>query len=487
MERKAKIIATIGPASQDEGVLHKMILAGMDIARFNFSHGTHEDHQQRLLAIRQLSDSLGKPVSILQDLQGPKLRVGALPRAGIPLVGGNIISLVTPENLPGKLSQIVSIPVDIPDLAQTVQPRNHILMDDGKIEVVVTEVAENSLRARVLVGGVLKSFKGVNLPGTDLKIPSLTSKDLNDLRFGLEIGVDMIAVSFVRKAQDILQVRKNIQQTHPHMSTIPIIAKLEKPEAIKNLDEIIEVSDGVMIARGDLAVETSPESVPVLQKQIIKAANHSIKTVITATQMLESMITNPRPTRAEASDVANAIFDGSDAAMLSAETAVGQYPIESIAMMERIILQAESRFGEWGTCRFKEAATADDAISITRAARELAHDRNVAAIAVFTQSGRTALLMSKARPQVPILAFTPDRTTYQKLNLFWGITPFLVPFSNTIEMALENVGKMIASSTKIQSGQQVVVVSSFPLTDERQPPNFALLHTIGAPENTYKI
>ncbi|NPV76002.1 MAG: pyruvate kinase [Anaerolineae bacterium] len=479
MERKAKIIATIGPSSQDTHTIQKMIAAGMDVARLNFSHGQHEEHKQRILSIRQLSQTLGKPITILQDLQGPKLRVGSLPQAGVRLSRNSTIVLYSTESPEKPATAKTFIPMDVPNLINSVRPGDHILMDDGKIEVIVTEIKDNMIQAKVLLGGVLKSHKGVNLPGASLDIPSLTPKDHNDLLFGLDTDVDVIAVSFVRKARDIELVRETIQQHHPAKINIPIIAKLERPEAIDNLREIIQISDGVMVARGDLAVETSTELVPILQKRIIKTANYHTKIVITATQMLESMIENPRPTRAEASDVANAIFDGSDAVMLSAETASGNFPVESIAMMDRIILQAEHHFCDWGACNIGEEATMDDAISITRAARELAHDRNVAGIAVFTQNGRTALLMSKARPQVPILALTPNINTYQKLGILWGVTPFLVPFSDTIEALLENVDIALTTSAAIKRGQQVVVISGFPLAKVRSP-NFALLHSIGA-------
>jgi len=477
MERKAKIIATIGPSSQDIHTLEKMILAGMNVARLNFSHGQQEEHKQKILTIRQLSQSLGKPITILQDLQGPKLRVGLLPKTGIKLFKDDMIVLHSTENTEQPETSTTYVPMDVPNLINSVQPGKHILMDDGKIEVVVTEIRDNHIQAKVLQGGVLNSQKGVNLPGVKLDLPSLTPKDLNDLRFGLENDVDIIAVSFIKKAKDIQLVRETIQKNQPSKIDIPIIAKLERPEAIENLLEIIQTFDGVMVARGDLAVETSTELVPILQKQIIKTANRHSKIVITATQMLESMIDNPRPTRAEASDVANAIFDGSDAVMLSEETASGNFPVESIAMMDRIILQAERHFYDWGIHKDREEATEDDAISITRAARELAHDRNVAGIVVFTQHGKTALLMSKARPHVPILALTPNLDTYQKLGILWGITPLVVSFSETIETLLANVDTTLTAFTTIKPDQQVVVISGYPFAKVRSP-NFVLLHSI---------
>jgi pyruvate kinase len=331
----------------------------------------------------------------------------------------------------------------------------------------------------VIVGGILKSNKGINLPGSHLSIPGFTEKDEKDLRFGLTQGVDLIAISFVRSEQDVARVRQEITNFSPDHSQTPIIAKLERPEALNNLQEIIEAADGVMVARGDLGVEMPPEKVPIAQKQIIDAANRQGKIVITATQMLDSMIEKPRPSRAEASDVANAILDGTDAVMLSAETASGKYPIETLQMMNAIIIEAEKHHHEWG--HWKGAAissTGDDATSITRAARELAHDLNVAAIAVFTQTGRTAALMSKAFPRVPILAFTPVETTYRRMAIYWGVFPYLVPSADTMEEMLSHVDNAMIASTPLKSGQQVVVITGFPI-GEMRPPNLALLYTIG--------
>jgi pyruvate kinase len=482
MIRNARIVATLGPSSQDEATIRALIEAGLDVARLNFSHGTHEDHAARIAIVRKLSDELGKPITILQDLQGPKLRVGNLPAAGITLTVGQKVKLAStaeggasPKNSPS----VTFIPMDVPNLTGALSIGNRILLDDGHLELQVTGVGDNDIEANVILGGLLTSHKGVNLPGANLNIPGFTQKDQADLAFGLQAGIDLVAISFVHTAQDILTVRKAIQEYAPDKSDTPIIAKLERPEAIDNLDQIIEVTDGVMVARGDLGVETSPAFVPIVQKRIIQEANRKSKIVITATQMLDSMINNPRPTRAEASDVANAIFDGTDAVMLSGETASGSYPVESVKMMDSIVQAAEQHFAEWGIRESRpEEPERDDAISITRAARELAHDRNVAAIAVFTQTGKTALLMAKARPQVPILAFTPEIRTYQRLGMFWGVTPFFVPYASTVEGMITHLEAAIVSSTQIQPGQQVIVITGFPV-GTRIPPNFALLHTIG--------
>lgn len=483
MKRRAKIVATIGPSSDPDEILMQMVEAGMDVARLNFSHGTHDEHAERIKKIRAIAAQVGKPLTILQDLQGPKMRVGALPIGGISLAANESVVLASTDqassNEDGISESVTFIPMDVPELAQSVEPGNRILLDDGHLELEVTGKEGNAVHARVVLGGTLKSHKGVNLPGAHLAIPAFTEKDRADLEFGLAQGIDLLAISFVRKPEDVELVREVIREINPKRANLPIIAKIERPEAIDQLHEIIHAADGVMVARGDLAVETSPSSVPIIQKRIIEQANLHGKLVITATQMLDSMIHNPRPTRAEASDIANAIFDGTDAVMLSGETASGSYPVESVAMMAAIVEEAEANADKWGHASdFPEDVTRDDAVSITRAAKELAHDRNVSNVAVFTQSGKTALLMSKARPRVPILAFTPERETYQRLGALWGVVPFLVPYASTVETMLGHVEAAIASATDLEPGEQVVFISGFPVGVMR-PPNFALLHTIG--------
>ena len=347
------------------------------------------------------------------------------------------------------------------------------------MELQVTNLGENFIEATVVLGGVLLSHKGVNLPGALLDIPSFTEKDRDDLEFGLQQKIDIVAISFVKTAKDVQVVRDMIHELSPSQSDTPIIAKLERPEAIENLDGILNVTDGVMVARGDLAVETSTAAVPIMQKKIIQAASRRSRFVITATQMLESMMQNPRPTRAEASDVANAIFDGTDAVMLSGESASGNFPVESVQTMANIVCESEKNYAEWG--HFHPATDemiSDDAIAITRAAHELSHDRQVAGIAVFTLSGHTALLMSKTRPDVPILAFTPNQSTYQRLCMYWGVEPFLVPFANSVEEMVAMVDKEIVNSTNIRTGQEIVLISGLPI-QKLMKPNFVLLHTIG--------
>lgn len=476
--RRTKIVATIGPASRDEATLRALLQAGVDVVRLNFSHGTHAEHAETIRLVRQLSHRLGKPVAVLQDLQGPKIRLGNLPRP-VEVTEGQEVCFEAAPAVRFR-EQPLTVPVDFSELARAVRPGSRILVDDGLLEFEVLAVEGSQVRARTILGGILRSHKGLNLPGARLDIPGFTEKDEEDLTFGLHHGVDAVAVSFVRTPQDVARVRQAIAQISPERADIPVIAKLERPEALENLHEIIHAADGVMVARGDLGVEMPPESVPIAQKQIIEMANRHTKLVITATQMLDSMIHNPRPTRAEASDVANAIFDGTDAVMLSGETASGRYPVEAVRMMDAIVRQAEQhmdRWGHWRGIRDHEHPH-DDARSLTHAARELAHDRGVAAIAVFTQTGRTAVLMSKTRPRVPVLAFTPEDRTYRRLALYWGIIPYRVPFANTVELMLRHVETGLRTSTDIQPGQQVVVVAGFPVGAMR-PPNFLLLHTLG--------
>jgi len=472
MDRKAKIVATMGPASEEEAVLEKLLLAGMDVARLNFSHGTRESHAARISSLRGVAMRLGRPLAVLQDLQGPKIRVGDLPEP-LTLETGQQVRLF-PEGSAKPAG--VSIPVDFPQLFGAVKPGNRILLDDGRLALKVHSVGRKHVIAEVITGGGLSSHKGINLPGVSLDIPAFTEKDAEDLDFGLFMGVDIVAMSFVQTSQDVRTVRKLVKAGGENSPLL--IAKLERPKALDNLEEILDEVDGVMVARGDLGVEMAPEDVPGAQKRIIQAANRKGRLVITATQMLESMIHNPLPTRAEASDVANAIYDGTDAVMLSAETAVGEFPLESVTLMDRIVCQAERNYDQWGHGQVLETDEHDDAVAIARAARELAQDRDVEAIAVFTRTGRTAILMSKARPCVPVLAFTPVEGTYRRMALAWGVTPYRVPWADTMEEMIRHVETALRDSGLVRPGGQVVVVSGFPVRDFRQP-NMALLHTVG--------
>jgi pyruvate kinase len=480
MTRFAKIVCTLGPSSSDEAVIRQLVAAGMDVARLNFSHGTHESHAQLINTIRKVSKEMNRPIAILQDLQGPKLRVGVLPSEGIELKKDEIVNLYStetpaPQQIPGE----ISFELDVPHLSKAVKKGNRILLDDGNLELKVIDVVGETVKTQVVFGGVLTSHKGVNLPGADLQIPIVTEKDKADLAFGIEQCVDFVAISFVETANDIQIARAEIKRLTQGKRGPNIIAKLERPEAIHNLHEIMHATDGVMVARGDLGVETSASEVPIMQKEIITMANRHAKIVITATQMLDSMIHNPRPTRAEASDVANAVFDGTDAVMLSGETASGNFPVEAVKMMDAIVREAEAHFEDWGHAdETPKDVTQDDAIAMTRAAKELAHDRKVVNISVLTQTGRTALLMSKVHPRVPIMAFTPHEEVYNYVNLFWGVTPVMIPFTNSLEEIAQRVDQLLQEKHDLKPGEQVVIVSGFPVPAIHLP-NLALLHTIG--------
>lgn len=484
MKRRTKIVATLGPSSWDLDIIRQLIEAGVNVFRLNFSHGTHQEFTKVIERVRSISSDLYVPICLLQDLQGPKIRIGEIQGEQVFIEPGQKLKLTVNPRIGNQ--EIIYVAFD--DLPRYVQSDDRILLDDGRIELKVIGKTDEDIQTQVIVGGKLKSHKGVNLPGVEFGLVSLTEKDLADLAFGLNNQVDMIALSFVHSPKDLTNLKQEIIRLEPESRDIPIIAKLERPEALEKLDAIIEVADGVMVARGDLGIEMSPEAVPIAQKKIITAANRHAKIVITATQMLESMIHNPRPTRAETTDIANAIFDGTDAVMLSGETAIGDFPVRSVETMHKIISQAEDNLSDWGHWEGdlgEEASsvvtlgdvTHDDALSITRAAKELAHDRNVTAIAVFTQSGRTASLMAKARPRVPILAFTPNKDTYKRMALFWGVIPHMVPYSDTVEAMLEKVEETILDTTTLNPGQQIVLISGFPV-GAMCPPNLALLHTI---------
>jgi pyruvate kinase len=476
MERKVKIIATIGPASEGDAVLKKLAVAGMNVARLNFSHGSRDEHAQRIEAIRRVAGKVGRPIGILQDLQGPKIRVGNL-ASPLQLEAGEEVELhaAGAEHGDGGPKRI---PVDFHELFESVHASDKLLLDDGRLALRVVSVDKDRLAAQVLTGGRLLSHKGINLPGVRLRIAGFTEKDQADLAFGIAHQVDAVAVSFVRTAADVEQVRRAMETASAGQPVPLLIAKLEKPEALDELDAILAVVDGVMVARGDLGVELPPERVPALQKEIIGQANRHARLVITATQMLESMVENPLPTRAEASDVANAVFDGTDAVMLSAESASGKYPVEAVAMMDRIVREAEAHFLEWGKdWQAVPSGGESDAASMARAAHALANDVNVTAVASFTARGQTAWLMSKIRPRVPILAFTPNVETYHRLAFLWGVHPQLVPYAENLETMLRHVDAALKQTVK--AGDQVVLVCGYPVGAMRAP-NMALLHTVGS-------
>ena len=396
--RRAKIVCTLGPASNSEAIVRDLMRLGMDVARLNFSHGTHEEHARMIERLRKIADKEGRSICILQDLQGPKIRTGRLKyRAPVSLKSSSNV-VITPRDIPGTSSVISTT---FKTLAQEVEPGARILLSDGLIELRVRAVRGDDVECEVVNGGLLGEHKGINLPGATVRVPSLTEKDEKDLEFGIKHGVDMVAASFIRTAEDVRAVKR---QVHAHRSDAWVIAKLEKPQAIEHLEEIMEVSDGVMVARGDLGVEMPPEKVPVIQKLIIRRASEWRKPVITATQMLESMIENPRPTRAEASDVANAIFDGTDAVMLSGETATGKHPREAVSIMAKIVLEAESHM-EGQIPRRREGRHLSISETICESVAHAAQDLDMRAIAVYTETGTTAKLISKYRPKCTVFGF----------------------------------------------------------------------------------
>ncbi|HEU5400433.1 MAG TPA: pyruvate kinase [Terriglobales bacterium] len=454
IQRRAKIVCTLGPSSSSEAMIRDLMHCGMDVARLNFSHGTHEEHARVIARLRKIARAERRTICILQDLQGPKMRTGKLV-AGRPVVikTGSRVTITTRD----VLGTAAIIPTSFQALPREVQPGSLILLSDGKLSLKVRSVKGGDIDCEVVDGGVLAEHQGINLPGAVLSVPSLTEKDYKDLRFGLEHGVDVVAVSFVRSAADVSEVKRFIAQ---HKSVTPVIAKLEKPQAIDNLEEILEVSDGVMVARGDLGVEMPPEKVPVIQKHVIRRAQFWRKPVITATQMLESMIENPRPTRAEASDVANAIFDGTDAVMLSGETASGQYPREAVGMMARIVVEAEANILKNPLQRRRsERRELSIAEAICESVAHVAEDLNMRAIAVYTESGNTGRLISKYRPRVPIFAFAHDHAVCNRLNLYWGARPVMTKEKRSVESMVELADTQLLKAGVVVPGEIVGIVA----------------------------
>jgi pyruvate kinase len=470
--RKTKIVCTIGPASASRRVLKELLLAGMNVARLNFSHGTHEDHGKALLTVRSLSERLGRPVAILLDLQGPKIRTGRL-EGGSVVLKARQEWVVTPRKIVGKPG---IIPVSYPRIARELARGDRILLADGEMELEVVSRKGRDLVCRVLTGGILGERKGVNLPGVKTVLPSLTRKDREDIRFGIEMGVDYMALSFVRSARDVLALKRLLKARG---ANIPVISKIEKPQALEDLEAILEASDGVMVARGDLGVELSPEKVPIAQKRIIRLANEKGKWVITATQMLESMTEHARPTRAETSDVANAILDGTDAVMLSGETSVGRYPAASVRMMDRIARETERAFPAGSISapsRRGQAKGIPDAISL--AACAAADSLGLKAICCFTKSGFTAGLVSKHRPTVPIIAFTHDRAVQRRLSLYWGVSARIVPLKRHTEAMFEALEGQLLRERMVRTGDEVAIVAGIPLMIGGIA-NLLKLHVIG--------
>jgi pyruvate kinase len=473
LARRAKIVCTLGPATDRPDVLASLIEAGMDVARLNFSHGTYAQHARRLSLLRRLARKHGKALPILQDLQGPKIRTGSLEGGkAVELRAGAGVTITT-RRVPGNAR---ALSTNFPALPREVRPGSRILLADGLMELRVTRVTGQDIACQVVNGGTLGECQGINLPGLALGISALTAKDRADLAFGIEHGVDFIALSFVRRAQDVLDLKRLLERAG---RPIPVVAKLEKPEAIDHLDEIMKVADAVMVARGDLGVELAPEKVPVIQKNVIERANALKIPVITATQMLESMTIHPRPTRAEASDVANAVFDGTDAVMLSGETASGQYPVEAVRMMAKIISAAEAspRYG-WSS-RERRAPSGSLGVpeSICESAAHMAEALSLKAIAVFTQSGSSARLVSKYRPRVPVYAFSPHRAINRRTALYWGVTPVLMGRVKSTDRMVEGASARLREMGAAQPGECIAVIAGTPIS-RRGTTNLLKVHRI---------
>jgi len=451
VQKRAKIICTIGPTSNSEKMLTILAQKGMDVARLNFSHGTHEDHLQNIKRIRKVSDVIGKPISILMDLQGPKIRIGTFPEGPVTVKPGELFTITT-DDVPGN-QYLVS--TSYKNLPNDVNPGDNILINDGLIQLKVDKTTDTEVFCEVVIGGVLYDRKGINLPGVIVSEPSMTKKDKDDLAFGLKHGVDYVALSFVREAKDIRDLKEFMGE-----KAVPVIAKIEKPEAVENIDEILMETDAIMVARGDLGVEISAQKVPVVQKMLIEKCQKLGLPVITATQMLDSMMVNPVPTRAEASDVANAIFDGSDAVMLSGETAFGKYPAESVEMMASIIREAEkSNYFRLHPEMMRQHGPLSSSRAICHAADMTATDVNAKFIVVFTESGYTARVISKYRPGVPIIALTSHPETLQRMPLLWGVVPSLVEIKVDITPNLHELENHLKKNNLARSGDKLVIIA----------------------------
>ncbi len=455
--KRAKIVATVGPASQSKEMLTQLVLAGVNVFRLNFSHGEHETHAKVVKCIREVNEELGTHVSILQDLQGPKIRVEKVENGEVFIEAGQEL-VITTDTLEGTSSRVSTSYTDLP---KDVKKGDMVLIDDGNLELFVKDIKGNDVICEVKYGGSLKSRKGINLPFTEVSAPALTEKDKEDLEFGISQDVDWIALSFVRTAKDILDLKDRITKSG---KDIRIVAKIEKPEALKNIDDIIAVSDALMVARGDLGVEIVMEEVPMAQKMIVDKCNKAAKPVIIATQMMESMISNPRPTRAETNDVANAVLDGADAMMLSAETAAGKYPLETVQYMARTISSVENSAEIYD--RFYNPDENSDTFlndNVMLAASKLSEQVNASAIIGNTVSGYTAFKMSSHRPHAKIFIFTANKSLPTKLGLVWGVECFFYDKKNSTDQTFEDQESMLKKSGKLSAGEVFITTASMPI------------------------
>ncbi len=451
---RTKIVCTIGPSSNSTEVIGGLITNGMSLARLNFSHGTHQDHGAMIKKIRAASAAANRPVAILQDLCGPKIRIGDIPDPGIRICVGETLVL-TVDNKPALGNRV---PVSYKALPSQVKPGDRILLADGLMDLTVEHTTETDIACKVVTGGVLTSHKGINLPSSSLDIPALTEKDRRDLIFGLEMEVDYVALSFVRSAADIHAIKKII---HRQGKQTPVIAKIEKHEALDHIDAILEASDGIMVARGDLGVEIPLEKVPNIQKLLVSKANKLGKPVVIATQMLRSMVASPRPTRAEAADVANGVLDGADAVMLSEETASGQYPLEAVQFMARIAASAEEKFPYDRFLRMQPREGIADSVSYS--AVVMAKNLRASAIVATTRSGSTAAHITRFRPLQPIVALSPDEQTVRRLTLYWGCVPFFLPTIEDTDQMVEQAALAAMEKGHVRKGDRVVITAGRPI------------------------
>lgn len=470
MTKKTKIVCTIGPATESEEMLEKLLNAGMNVMRLNFSHGDFEEHGKRVTNLRNIMNRTGKSAAILQDLCGPKIRIGDFKDGIINLVEGNEF-ILTMDDVEGDVNKVS---VNYKKMASEVKTGEIIFIQDGKKKLKVKEVKGNDIICEVLVGGELKGRKGVNLPDSDISVSSLTDKDKSDLKFGIEKDVDFYALSFVRKPEDVMELREILNKAG---STAKIISKIETPQAVKNIDEIIEVSDGIMVARGDLAIEVPAEKVPMIQKSIIVKCNNTGKPVITATQMLESMIKSPVPTRAEVSDVANAILDGTDAIMLSEETTLGDFPVESVKVMAKVAREIEANYPEKAIVHYPGKGEATVTDSVTGSVVKTAHDVGAKAIIALTETGFTAKMISRHKPNVPIFALSSNKKTVNQISLSFGCVPIVISDWKTVPEAFEIVRNICLKDNIASPGDRVVIAAGAPSQNNKET-NMILVETI---------
>ncbi|MFC9090222.1 pyruvate kinase [Nocardiopsis dassonvillei] len=453
MTRRAKIVATLGPATSSPEVLRKLVEAGLDVARLNLSHGTHDDHSANLANLRDAAEAAQRAVGVLADLQGPKIRVGTFADGPVDLNVGDEFTITT-DDVPGDAHRVSTTYKGLP---ADVRPGDRVLIDDGRIALECTKTTSTDVHTRVIVGGTVSNHKGLNLPGVAVSVPALTEKDEADLRWALRQGVDMVALSFVRSPADAEECHRIMDEEGV---TVPLIAKVEKPQAVERLQDIIEVFDGVMVARGDLGVELPLENVPMVQKRAVERCRDKAKPVIVATQMLESMIGSPRPTRAEASDVANAVLDGADAVMLSGETSVGKYPVETVETMARIVSAAEQESLRASHILNRVPETTGGAIA--RAAAEIGATVGAKALVAFTMSGETARRLARYRSPIPLMAFTTEETTRGVLSLTWGVESNLVPWVDNTDDMVRQVEAELLQLGDYHKGDKIVIVAGSP-------------------------